>query len=149
MALAHLGCQANYLSPPLHPQVRADDAADTRAQHFALIVQQHRRIVVETHPTTVGSPYGFPTAHDDRASQVATSYLERVGDGLCARACSTRTGTGVDGFSALDDTDDLVADGSPAVVDFVFENVDALYEEGAIVVYYLFFFVFFFSVFWI
>jgi hypothetical protein len=133
---AHLGCQADYFPPPLHPQVRADDPTNARAQHLALVVQQHRRVVVEAHQPTVGPSHGLPTPHDDRASHVATSHLERVGNRLRTRA-RTRAGAGVDGPGALDDADDLVADAAPAVVDFVFEHVDALYEERARVVYYL------------
>ena len=34
-----------------------------------------------------------------------------------------------DGAGALDDADDLVADGAPAVVDLLLEDVDALDEE--------------------
>ena len=40
-----------------------------------------------------------------------------------------------DGASAFDDTDDLVADAAPAVVDFLLEDVDALDEECPRVVY--------------
>ena len=40
-----------------------------------------------------------------------------------------------DGAGALDDADDLVADGAPAVVDLLLEDVDALDEDCARVVY--------------
>ena len=45
---------------------------------------------------------------------------------------------GGDGPRALDDADDFVADAAPSVVHFVFEDVDALDEERARVVYDLF-----------
>ena len=42
--------------------------------------------------------------------------------------CRSR-GLARDGASAFDDTDDLVADAAPAVVDLLIEDVDALDEE--------------------
>ena len=127
LLVAHLGCQANYLSPPLHPQVRAHDATDSRAQHLALVVQQHRRVVVEPHTPSVRSPHGLSTPHDDRASHVTPSHLERVRDGLRARAGAS-TGPRGYGPRAFHDADNLVADAAPAVVDLVFEHVDAFDE---------------------
>lgn len=139
VVVAHLGCQANYLSPPLHPQVRAHDPTDSRAQHLALVVQQYRRVVVEPHQPTVRSSHGLSTPHDDGASHVTASHLERVRDGLRARA---RASTGPRGYGprAFHDADDLVADAAPTVVDLVFEHVDAFDEQRTRVVYDLFFF---------
>lgn len=42
---------------------------------------------------------------------------------------------GGDGPRTLHDADDLVADAAPAVVDLIFENVDALDEERPRVIY--------------
>ena len=139
VVVAHLGCQANYLSPTLHPQVRAHDPTDSRAQHLALVVQQYRRVVVEPHQPSVRSSHGLSTPHDDGASHVTASHLERVRDGLRARA---RASTGPRGYGprAFHDADDLVADAAPAVVDLVFEHVDTFDEQRTRVVYDLFFF---------
>lgn len=129
---AHLGSQAHNLAPSLHPQVGADHPANPRAQQLALVVEQHRRVVIEAHPPSVRASDGLPGSDDDGAPHVAAADLEHVGNGLRA---------GGDGPGALYDADDLVADAAPAVVDFIFEHVDAFDEECARVVYYLFFFI--------
>lgn len=126
--VAHLGSQAHNLAPSLHPQVRADHPAYPRAQQLTLVVEQHRRVVVEAHPPSVRASDGLPAPDDDGAPHVAATDLEHVGDGLR---------TGGDGPGALYDADDFVADGAPAVVNFIFEHVDALDEQCARVVYYL------------
>jgi hypothetical protein len=123
---AHLGCQANNLAPSLHPQVSADHSTYPRAQQLALIVEQHRRVVVEAHPPSVRPSDGFLTSDDDGATHVAAADFEHVGNGLRAWG---------DGPGALYDADDLVAHGAPTVVDFIFEHVDALDEQCARVVY--------------
>ena len=120
----HLGSQTDDLPPALHTQVRTHDPTDTRAQHLALVVEEHGRVVVETDEAAVWSADGLARAHDDSAADVALADLRRGGGGL------TR-----DGARTFDDTDDLVADAAPAVVDLLLEDVDALDEECPRVVY--------------
>ena len=114
----HLGSQTDDLPPALHTQVRADNPTDTRAQHLALVVEEHGRVVVETDEAAVWSADGLARAHDDSAADVALADLGRGGGGLAG-----------DGARTFDDADDLVADAAPAVVDLLLEDVDALDEE--------------------
>ena len=120
----HLGSQTDDLPPSLHPQVCTDDPTDTRAQHLALVVEEHSGIVVKPDEAAVWPADGLASADDDSATDVALADLGRRGRGLDR-----------DGASAFDDTDDLVADAAPAVVDFLFEDVDALDQQCARVVY--------------
>lgn len=122
----YLRSQTDDLPPALHPQVGADHAAYARSQHLPLVVQQHRRVVVEADEPAVRSADRLAGTDDDGASDVAPADLE--GGGGQARAGGHRT-------CAFDDADDLVSDAPPAVVDFVFEHVDALDDERARVVY--------------
>ena len=119
----HLGSQTDDLPPSLHPQVCTDDPTDTRAQHLALVVEEHSGVVVEPDKAAVWPADGLARADDDSAADVALADPGRRGRGLAR-----------DGASAFDDTDDLVADAAPAVVDLLLEDVDALDEEGAGVV---------------
>ena len=120
----HLGSQTDDLPPSLHSQVCTDDPTDTRAQHLALVVEEHSGVVVEPDEAAVWPADGLARADDDSAADVALADLGRGGRGLAR-----------DGASAFDDTDDLVADAAPAVVDFLLEDVDALDEECPRVVY--------------
>ena len=118
-AITHLGSQRNNLAPTLHPQICADNTTDTRAKHLTLVVQEDGSIVVKTNETAVWPANGFPGADDDSTTNVSLADL-------CGRGgCLARDWTGT-----LDDADDLVADGAPAVVDLLLEDVDALDEEG-------------------
>lgn len=118
----HLGRQTDNLAPPLHPQLRADHPAHTRAQHLALVVQQHRRVVVEPDHPPVGPPHRLPRSYYNGAAHVPAADLDGGGGG------GSRGGDGPRGF---DDADDFVADGAPAVVDLLLEDVDALDEDRA------------------
>lgn len=120
----HLGSQTDDLPPALHTQIRADDATYARAQHLALVVEEHGRVVVETDEAAVWSANGLACAYDDSAADVALADLGRGGGGLAG-----------DGARTLDNADDLVADAAPAVVDLLLEDVDALDEECPRVVY--------------
>ena len=120
----HLGSQTDDLPPALHAQICTDDATYARTQHLALVVEENGRVVVETDEAAVWSADGLARADDDSAADVALTDLGRGGGGLAR-----------DGASAFDDTDDLVADAAPAVVDFLLEDVDALDEECPRVVY--------------
>ena len=120
----HLGSQTNDLPPSLHSQICTDDPTDTRAQHLALVVEEHSGVVVEPDKAAVWPADGLARADDDSAADVALADL----------GCRSR-GLAGDGASAFDDTDDLVTDAAPAVVDFLLQDVDALDEDGPRVVY--------------
>lgn len=120
----HLGSQTDDLPPPLHTQIRTNDPTYPRAQHLALVVEEHGRVVIEADETAVRSADGLARAYDDSAADVSLADLGRGGGGLAG-----------DGAGALDDADDLVADATPAVVDLLLEDVDALDEECPGVVY--------------
>ena len=120
----HLGSQTDDLPPALHAQICTDDATYARTQHLALVVEEHSGIVVEPDKAAVWPADGLARADDDSAADVALADLGRGGRGLAR-----------DWASAFDDTDDLVADAAPAVVDFLLQDVDALDEDGPRVVY--------------
>ena len=84
IVVTHLGCQANYLSPSFHPQVHAHNATNSYAQHLALVVQQYCHVVIELHIPSVRLLHRLLTPHNDSASHVAVSYLERIWDSLLA-----------------------------------------------------------------
>jgi hypothetical protein len=119
-------CQAHNLPPTLHSEVRTDHTINTRAQHFPFVVQQNRSIVVESDKPSVRSPDWFPSADDHSASDVPASDFDSGSRSLHGCRNWTR------GFN---DAYNLVADGTPSVVDFVFENVDTFDEQRARVVY--------------
>ena len=123
----HLGSQTNDLPPSLHSQICTDDPTDTRAQHLALVVEEHSGIVVKPDKAAVWPADGLARADDDSAADVALADLGRGGRGLAR-----------DWASAFDDTDDFVTYTSPAVVHFVLEDVDTLDEECSRVVYDLY-----------
>lgn len=121
----HLRRQTQNLAPALHPQIRTNNPSNPRPQHLPLIIQQHRRIIVEPHHASVRSPHRLPRAHDHRSPNVPPAHFYRGRGEGCGRG---------DGTRAFDDADDFVADGAPAVRDFVFEDVDAFDDERAGVV---------------
>jgi len=128
MISSHLGRQTDDLAPTLHSQVRTDDTTNTCAQHFPFIIQQHSRIVVEPNHSTVWSPHTFPGANDDGTTDITSTNFD--GSHGCLSSCRN-------GASTLDHADYLVPHGSPAVIDFLFQNVDAFNDQGARVVYAL------------
>ena len=114
----YLGSQTDNLAPTLHAQVCADDPTNTRAQHLALVVQQHGGIIVEPDEAAIWPADSLPCAHDDSTADVALADLG--GGGRCLAR---------DGPGTLHDADNLVADATPAVVDLLLQDVDALDEE--------------------
>jgi hypothetical protein len=95
-------------------------------QHLVLVVQEHHRIVIESHPVTIWPTDGLFAVDNNGAMHVTTVDLEDIGDGL---------GTGANWLCMLDDADNLVANTAPTIVDLIFEHIDALYKEAPQVIY--------------
>lgn len=123
-AATHLGSQANNLAPSLHAKVRAHHAANACPKHFALVVQEHGSVVVEPDEAAVWSSDCFPCPDDHGASDVSPAHLDSIA------SCGGR-----DWACAFYDADDLVSNRTPAVVDLLLEDVDALDQERSRVVY--------------
>lgn len=121
---AHLGCQTDNLSPAFHAQVSTNHATYPRSQHLPLVVQKHRSIVIEANQTAVRSPDNLLCTDNDGTTYIPSSDL----GGRCGGCC-------IDWACSLDDAHDFVADTAPAVVDFLLEYVDALYEQRAGIIY--------------
>jgi hypothetical protein len=119
-------CQAHNFPPTFHSEIRTDHTIDTRAQHFSFVVQQNRGIVVESDKPSIRSPDRFPSADNHGASDIPTSDFDSGSRSLHGCRNGTR------GFN---DANYLVANGAPAVVNFLFENVDTFDEQCARVIY--------------
>lgn len=115
-----LGARETILPHPFMRRSALTTPTNTRAKHFTLVVQKHSSIIVEPDESAIWPADGFPRADDDSAANAPLAHFCCRRRGLaCYRTCS------------FYDTDDLVADGAPAVVDLLLEDVDTLDEEGA------------------
>jgi len=126
--VTHSRGQTNNLSPSLQPQIRTHYATNTCSEHFPLVVEKYSGVVVKTNEAAVRSPHWFARANDDSASYVSSAYFHRIDGSL---------GSSRDRSCFLDDDYNLIANGAPAVGDFVFENVNTLDNECPRVIYNL------------
>lgn len=121
----HFWSQTDDLSPPPPSKFRTNRPTYPRPQHLPLIVQQHRSIIIKSNKPAIWRPHRFFRPHDHRATYVASTNFDGGG-----RGCGEKG----DGSGTLDDADNLIADSSPAVVDFVLEDVDTFDEQRSRVV---------------
>lgn len=122
----HPRSQTRNLSPAFHAKVCADHTTNTCSQHFAFVVQKDGCVVVEADPATVWPADGFACPDNNGASDVSAANLDGSKGCLCS---------GGDGASVLDNANYFIANGAPAVTDFVFEDIDTFNDERAGVVY--------------
>lgn len=99
------GCQRQNLGPLLLPQLGGHNAADSRPNGLAGLVDEHAGVVIELDHATVRSLPLLRCAHNNGVSDVSSSYLVRCADGHAV----ARLGAEV--ALLLDDNDDSVACG--------------------------------------
>lgn len=95
--------QRQDLRPLLLPQLRRNNAADSRTDGLASLVDQHAGVVVELDHAAVWALPLLRCAHNDCVSNITTSYFVCCADGHAV------AGLGAEVALLLDDNYDAVA----------------------------------------
>src|SRR5580698_10674726 len=71
----HLGREGDDLHELAGPQFTHHRSENTRADRLHLLVDQHRRVAIETNGRTIGTAHRIRRAHDHRLMHVALLHL--------------------------------------------------------------------------